>query len=636
MRLDLPTTVGPAAIDSRYPRPDLVRQGWTDLRGRWAFAYDDERVGLQQRWQRSGEAFDRQIVVPFPPESPASGIGDHGEHPVLWYRRVVSLEEACFEVGSGDRLVLHLGAVDHRATVWVDGQQVGQHEGGHTPFSLDITDALPSDAGAFALVVRAEDEVGDPTQPSGKQTWLPEAAGLLHPRTSGIWQPVWLERRGPVAVERLTWTPDLPVARVRLTARLTAAPPRPVQLAVTLRLAGEVLAEQVVRVTGASVAVDVALPDAADCRRMQRLLWSPDRPTLLDAEVRLLDGEVLLDEVSSYVGYRSVEVDHSGFLLNGRPLAVKAVLEQGFWPESHLAAPTDDALRREVELIKELGFNAVRIHQKVEDPRFLHWCDRLGLMVWAELPSAYAFSPVTVRRLTDEWLEVLERDAGHPCIVTWVVLNESWGVSFLAQVEAQRQFAQALTSLTRAVDPSRPVISNDGWEHVDSDVLSIHDYAQDPAMLHERYADRESLDRTLEHGRPWRSRLLLPGQPTASRPVVLSEFGGISWAVRAEPGAWGYACAQDAEQYADRLASLFAAVTASRSLAGSCYTQLTDTATETNGLLDAARRPKLPMQELRAAIAGRAAVPSRGPVELVRPRERSRAGRHVEHAVSRA
>jgi beta-galactosidase/beta-glucuronidase len=600
-------------VDERYPRPDLVRDGWTDLCGPWAFAYDDEGLGLTQRWQRSAAAFDREIVVPFPPESELSGIGDPSEHPVVWYRRVVTVEEAGTADLGSDRLVLHFGAVDYRATVWVDGQQVGGHEGGHTPFSLDITDALSSPASSFAVVVRAEDQVGDATQPRGKQTWGREPAGLYHPRTTGIWQPVWCERRSATAVERLTWTPDVSAAKVRLTARLTAVPRRPVLLAVTLRLADDVLAEQTVRVTGSSVTVDIALPEAADSRQLPRLLWSPDRPTLLDAEVRLIDGDVLLDLVRSYVGYRSVDVDDGVFLLNNRPCVVRAVLEQGFWPESHLAAPAPDSLRREVELIRSLGFNAVRVHQKIEDPRFLYWCDRLGLLVWSELPSAFAFSPVAVQRLTSEWLEVLDRDAGHPCIVTWVVLNESWGVPHAAEIRAQRDFAQALAALTRAVDPSRPVISNDGWEHVDSDILSIHDYTPDPERLLERYDHRDSVDRVVADGRPWRSRIRLAGQPTDGRPVA------------AEPGAWGYTSAQDAEQYFDQLAAVFAAVTAARSLAGFCYTQLTDTATETNGLLDGGRRPKLPLQQLRALITGQGAVDAStsGLVELLRPRDGS-------------
>jgi beta-galactosidase/beta-glucuronidase len=258
---------------------------------------------------------------------------------VVWYRRTVTVEEAGTASLDDDRLVLHFGAVDYRATVWVDGHQVGAHEGGHTPFSLDITDALPSPATSFVVVVRAEDEVDDATQPRGKQTWRRPVAGLYHPRTTGIWQPVWLERRSATAVERLTWTPEVSAARVRLTAQLTAVPRRPVQLAVTLRLGDEVLAEQTVRCTGSSVTVDIALPDAADSRQLPRLLWSPDRPTLLDAEVRVLDGDVLLDHVRSYVGYRSATVDDGAFLLNGRTYVVRAVLEQGFWPESHLAAP---------------------------------------------------------------------------------------------------------------------------------------------------------------------------------------------------------------------------------------------------------------------------------------------------------
>ncbi len=592
-------------LDERYPRPLMVREGWTDLCGVWRFAVDDDDRGLRERWQLRTDPYDRAIVVPFPPESAMSGVHDPAPHPVVWYRREVSVHGL---TGGSDRLVLHLGAVDHRATVWVDGQCAGGHEGGHTPFSLDVTDLLTPGAPTFVVVVRAEDPVADPCQPRGKQTWLAEASGLHHPRTTGIWQPVWLERRPEVAVTHLTWTPDLPGARVGLAVELSRGPREPVRLTVVLRLGDEVLAEQSVRVVDAHLRFDVALPALADGRQHSRLLWSPEHPTLLDAEVRLHAGDAQVDRVTSYVGLRSTAAKDGVLLLNGRPYALRAVLAQGLWPASHLAAPSPQALRREVELVRELGFTGVRVHQKVEDPRFLHWCDRLGVVVWAEMPSAYAFAPRAVQRLTAEWLEVLRRDASHPSIVAWVPLNESWGVPQAEDVAAQRSYASALAALTRAVDPTRPVVSNDGWEHVDSDIVGIHDYSADPEDLARRYGSRQEVDRLLAEGRPWRRRVSLPGQSDRGQPVVLSEFGGTSWGPADSPEAWGYSTVQDGTQFLARLEALFSAVRSAGPLAGSCYTQLTDTATETNGLLDAERRPKLPMAVLRAAVTGTAAV----------------------------
>ena len=602
----------PAEVDERYPRPQLVRSGWIDLCGDWQYTADPEEEGLREGWHVDPEPYDRTIVVPFPPESAMSGIGDPSTPAVVWYRREVDITGVC---SASDRLVLRFGAVDYRATVWVDGARMAVHEGGHTPFSVDVTDVLAAGSTSMCVVVRVEDRPDDAAQPRGKQTWQSAAAGLYHPRTSGIWQPVWLERVPALAVERITWTPDVSGGRVQVTVELTQVPRRPVTLSVVLSLPGEVLAEQAIRVADPSISFDVAIPAATDGRQLSRLLWSPETPTLLDAAVRLLDGDDVLDEVGSYLGFRSVGVADGAFLLNDRPYPLRAVLAQGFWPQSHLAAPSAEALRHEAELIKELGFNGVRLHQKVEDPRFLQWCDRLGLLVWAEMPSAFSFTPKAVQRLTCEWLEVLRRDAAHPSIVTWVPFNESWGVPHVAAVPAQQQFVRALAALTRAVDPSRPVVSNDGWEHVDSDIVTIHDYAVDPRELGDRYGDAAEVVRLVEQGRPWLRRVCVPGHLDRAQPVVLSEFGGVISGVQ-EEGGWGYATVHGAEQYRERLTALFSSVRTAAPLAGYCYTQLTDTATEANGLLDAQRRPKLPMEQLRTLITGQsrpnAAMPVSG------------------------
>jgi hypothetical protein len=431
---------------------------------------------------------------------------------------------------------------------------------------------------------------------------------------------VWLERRAAVAVERLTWTPDVPGGRVRLAAQLSRRPPQHVTLEITLRLGEQVVAQQSVRLTEQSTVLDVGIPLAADSRQLERLLWSPERPTLLDAELRLLQDGRLRDRVTSYVGFRSVEVADGRFLLNGRVHPLRAVLEQGFWPQSHLAAPDAGALRREVELAKELGFNGVRLHQKVEDPRYLHWCDRLGLLVWVEMPSAYRFGVTGMARLTREWLEVLQRDASSPSVVTWVPFNESWGVPHIDQVDAHRRGAAALAELTRAVDPSRPVIANDGWENAHSDIVGVHDYTGDPLELQLRYGDAAALAGMLDGGRPWRRRLCLPEHQDRTSPVVLSEFGGVSCA----PGsaaAWGHVTVHGSGPLRTKLQELFGAVHASTALAGFCYTQLTDTACETNGLLDADRRPKLPVEQLRAIVTGQPLVElplARRPVAAVR------------------
>ena len=471
--------------DGSHPRPQLIRTDWAVLDGPWRFAHDDLGRGLRDRWYdlAGGAPFDREILVPFPPESSASGIHDTGFHPVVWYRRTVT--ERDLGTAPGRLSLLHFGAVDHEARVWFDGILVGEHIGGQTPFPVEVPHLLRGDADhEHVLVVRAEDDPHDTSQPRGKQDWELEPHGIWYHRTTGIWQTVWAEPVPPQHVVDLAWITDPAAATVRAELTLAARPVEPVSVTVELSIGDEVLAEVTTRVDAPRATLDIALPVLANGQDRARLLWSPEHPALVDARVVVREGTgragVVLDDVDSYLGLRTAGVGGGRFLLNGRPYYVRSVLGQGYWPDTHLAPPGADALRREVELIKELGFNAVRVHQKVEDPRFLFWADRLGLLVWGETAGAYEFSVRAVELLTREWLEIVRRDRSHPSIVTWVPMNESWGVQDIATEPAQQAYSTALTALTRALDPTRPVVSNDGWEHVDSDILGIHDYTTEP------------------------------------------------------------------------------------------------------------------------------------------------------------
>ncbi|MGH3355143.1 MAG: glycoside hydrolase family 2 protein [Nocardioidaceae bacterium] len=585
-----------------HPRPQLVRKDWTDLCGTWAFAHDDEDIGRDAGWHDSQQPFTRTIRVPYPPESGLSGVHDPAYHPVVWYRREIAVPHPT----DGERSLLHFGAVDYRATVWLDGVLVGGHEGGHTPFSCDIT-AVVGEGGTHVLVVRAEDQPTDATQPRGKQDWLPEPHAIWYRRTTGIWQPVWLEQVPSTYVGDLQWTADVSSGRVRMEVTLNHAPDRALSLGVRLRLHDEVLAEQWTRVDGQHAVTDIVIPAMGNRQDADRLLWSPENPVLIDAEVELTHEGRPVDQVASYLGLRSVGTGDGRFLLNDRPYFVRSVLDQGYWPESHLAAPDADTLRREVELVKEMGFNAVRLHQKVEDPRFLYWCDRLGLLVWGEMANAYEFTPTAVERLVREWLDVVRRDRSHPSVVTWVPLNESWGVQQISSEAAQRSYAAAVYHLTRAVDPTRPVVSNDGWEHEFSDIIGVHDYAPSGDLLTERYADADAVRRTVRDGRPAGRSVLLTGFEPGDRPVMLTEFGGVRYAV-GEPGdGWGYSEVSSGQEYTERLTELVEALLDSNALAGFCYTQLTDTEQEQNGLLTQARKPKIPVEHIRAVVEQAAA-----------------------------
>jgi beta-galactosidase/beta-glucuronidase len=584
--------------DHDYPRPMLVRPQWQDLTGPWGFATDAENRGQAASWYRDAAPFTRTIRVPYPPESELSGIGEPDCPDVVWYRRAVALERL---PGPGERMLLHFGAVDYRAQVWVNGVRVGEHEGGHTPFTLDVTDALV-DGADQVVVVRAEDERDEPSQPRGKQDWRDRPHGIWYHRTTGIWQPVWAEVVPDVHVRALHWEPDVPRAAVEFHVELSRVPRAPVDVQVVLTLGDEVLAEQTFRTTRRRDHRSISIPAARHEMELGRLLWSPERPTLLDARVRVLEGDDVVDDVASYVGLRSVGIKDGRFLLNGQPRYLRLVLAQNYWPESHLAAPSADALRREVELAKELGFDGVRIHQKIEDPRFLAWCDRLGLVVWGEMPSAYEYSSRMLERLTREWLEAVDRDRSHPSVVTWVPFNESWGVWHGLSVEQQRSATRALYHLTRAADPSRPVISNDGWEHTESDIWGLHDYAPTGDSFRERYADRDGIARILGDRPPARRTALLGDPVHRGQPVMLTEIGGTSLRPRADEDWHGYATVGSADALVERVGDIVGAVLDSPEVAGFCWTQLTDTLQETNGLLTADRQPKIDVDALRRIL----------------------------------
>ncbi len=583
--------------DGSYPRPQLMRAGWADLSGEWDFAVSDAV-------RPEDVTFDRVIRVPFPPESPASGIGETGFLNSVWYRRRFGAAElaASGRDEAHPRIALRFGAVDWIAEVWLDGRYLGRHEGGQTPFSFDLPMAAQAE---HEVVVRAIDDPHDVSVLRGKQDWRKDPHSIWYHRTTGIWQTVWLEALPSVSIERVDFTSDLSRAAVTAHVEIDAAVSADMWVSVVIRHDGEVLAEARVRALDRSVEVPLVLAVQRNGQRYEELLWRPDSPVLLGAEIALVDGRGnVVDAVGSYLGMRSVRAEASRFLLNDRPVPVRAVLAQNYWPESHLAAPSTSALRREVELILELGFNAARVHQKAEDPRFLFWADRLGLMVWAETASAYAFDPRSIAHLTREWTDLVVRDRSHPCIVAWVPLNESWGIQHLAHDDRQRAFSVAMAQLTRALDDSRPVISNDGWEHTDSDIWTIHDYDGDPESLARRYGDSGAVRAQFSEFGPAGRRLTV-GDTDRGQPIVLSEFGGVSLHADSATGGWGYSDASDPADFEARVVALIEAAERAP-LAGFCYTQLTDTGQETNGLLDAQRRPKVNPARIRAAVRGEA------------------------------
>jgi len=581
-------------IHSDHPNPLLERTHWRDLSGRWRFAYDDEG-----KWRHPDDVdFDREILVPYPPESKRSGIHDEGYHPHVWYATTIELEPDDLK----DRLLLHFGAVDYAATVWANGHVVVRHEGGHTSFYADVTRAART-AGRLEIAVRADDDPLDLAKPRGKQDWLPEPHSIWYPRTTGIWQTVWLERVPETRIEKLQWTGHMERWEIALEAQITGQTDRPLSLHVQILHEDDVIADDRYSVTRGEVSRRIALADPGIDDFRNELLWSPNHPTLLRTVVRLLAGDTVIDEVLSYTAIRSVDVQGGRFMLNGRPYYLKMVLDQGYWPDSLMTA-TDEELRRDVELTRQLGFNAARKHQKIESKRWLYWCDVLGLLVWEEMPSPYRFTNKAVERLTREWTDVIERDRSHPCIVAWVPLNESWGVPDLPTNAAHRDYVRTVYYLTKTLDATRPVIGNDGWEHVATDMVTIHDYANDPNDLIRRYGTLEAAKTAIEQQRPGDRVIAIPGFQPTEHPIVLSEFGGIAYMPGRQSG-WGYSEVKSEEQFLKAYTNLLAAVHDCEGLSGFCYTQLTDTFQEKNGLLFEDRTPKANVLALARATQGK-------------------------------
>lgn len=571
-----------------HPRPQMVRDAWTLLDGNWEFG-----VGS------SADVIDRSIRVPFAPETPASGLQLAGYLDDVYYRRRFRTPTA----PADHRTLLHFEAADFTTRVWVNGQLVGTHEGGYTRFSFDITDFLV-EGDEQTLEVHCNDDPHDLSKPRGKQDWLPEAHSIWYPRTTGLWQSVWLECVPVTYLTRLRWTPCMEDWSISLDARINRAAAG-CRLRVKLNCKGKPLVDDTYSFTGDRVSRSIRLPDGGIDSVRDELFWSPQRPTLIDATLTLLDAnEQEIDRVESYAAMRSVGTQGDRFMLNGRPIELRLLLDQGYWPETGLTPPDDAAIVRDIELVKSMGFNGVRKHQKIETERFLYFADRMGLLVWEEMPSPYAFDADSVRRTLLQWTAAIERDMSHPCIIAWVPINESWGAPDLPARHDQRAFVESLYFLTKSLDPTRPVISNDGWEMTRTDLINIHDYDHDAAQIAKRYdAAARPIPKILKSERPGHRVLLLDDSVYTGQPVLFTEFGGIALSDDSN-ATWGYSRATSSTDLAQRYAKLLSAVRGVKMFGGFCYTQFTDTYQEANGLVTMDRRPKFDVNLIAIATRG--------------------------------
>lgn len=568
-----------------YPRPDFQREKWLALNGEWDFSFDEP-------------IFDQKILVPFACETKLSGIHDTSFHNAVWYRRSFSLPEPMHD----RQILLHFGAVDYTCRLWVNDQFIREHTGGQCGFSADITDALNA-SGENVIVLEARDDPADLEMPRGKQYWKPESESIFYTRTTGIWQSVWLEAVSPMHLCSCRITLLFDERSVRFSYALSAAPQH-VTLTAEITFRGKTAGAVSVTPTSARGAFDWQIDQSAlsAWNYQEDLVWTPEQPNLFDVTFRILEHGCEVDAVQSYFGMRKVSIQNGQFLLNNRPYYQKLVLDQGYWPESLLTAPSDEAFIRDIELTKAMGFNGVRKHQKVEDPRYLYHADRMGLLVWGEIGAAYLYSEQYADRIYREWLDVLRRDYNHPCIVVWTPLNESWGVQEIETDPRQQAHSEAMVAITKSMDTTRLVVDNDGWEHTNGDLLTIHDYSPSGEMLR---AHLGSMDAILAL-RPAQRALFVGRHAYAGQPILLSEFGGVKFVPGTEAQhSWGYCEADSCAAFAGKLRELFDAVRACPLVDGYCYTQLTDVETEQNGLLTYDRTPKLPLETICAILNGR-------------------------------
>lgn len=572
-----------------YPRPQFARSQWLDLNGEWDFCFDDKKAGDAERWM---EHFPDglQINVPFTYETRASGIGDETFHPQIWYRRKLILSPEA----EGKHTILHFEGVDYKAVCWVNGRFAGEHEGAYARFSFDITGLLIQN-GENEIVLKAEDS-DSCLQPRGKQRWAGRNHDSFYVQTTGIWKSVWLEHVHETRLDRVKMTPDIDRQMIRFDFRFYGTSSKQeFRLETEITFKGKRVNKLSLSVDQTWLTAEAGMMSGINGPWLQNL-WSPDHPNLFDVEFVLYDGEQEIDRVGSYFGMRKISIRDGQILLNNIPLYQRLVLDQGYWPESHLTPPSEEALIEDIEAIAEMGYNGVRKHMKIEDDRFLYWCDVKGMLVWSEMAAAFEFSDEAVERFTKEWMEVVQQQYNHPCIITWVPFNESWGIQNILYDGRQQKFTEGIYNLTKSIDPYRPIITNDGWEHTISDILTLHDYVERGEDLYETYKEKNTITGSSGTYNEWKFAFA-QGYRYQGQPIMISEFGGIAF--RSGRG-WGYGKPVDSEEaFLERFGSLTGAIKAIPFISGYCYTQLTDVQHEVNGLLTEDRKPKAALEKVR-------------------------------------
>lgn len=589
-------------IKDYYPRPQLEREQWQNLNGKWLFAFDDHNIGIKDRWYEDASKYDQTIQVPFVYQCRLSGIEDRSVHNIVWYYREFEVD-----VAKEKSVILHFGAVDYEVDVFVNGQHICHHVGGNTPFEADITYFL-NESGSQTISVRAFDCHTDESIPRGKQSWEPEPRSIWYTNSTGIWQTVWIETVEKHHIESLRFTPQFDEGKVLIEAVISEWKEN-MYLSYDIRFQKESVAAGRLAVVDSKLVFSVDLFQEHIFRgnfHHDGWCWTPENPNLFDVKFVLEEETRVLDQVNSYFGMRKIHMQNGMVYLNNKPYYQKLVLDQGYWPDGLLTAPSEDDFIKDIKLAKDMGFNGCRKHQKMEDPRFLYWADKLGFLVWGECASTAVYNNDAAERLMREWSEIICRDYNHPCIVIWVPMNESWGAPNLAFDRQQQHFSQTLYHYIHALDTTRLVISNDGWSATETDIVAVHNYThgeKDEKIQYEYFKDSLSSREKLLEKNATLWPVFAEGFQYENQPIILTEFGGIGFDV-SENSGWGYTSARTEKEFTDEYRRVVNAVLSSKGLWGFCYTQITDVEQEINGLLTYDRKPKCDVEIIRKINEG--------------------------------
>ena len=576
-----------------HPKPQFERKNWQNLNGEWNFAFDDQNQGEKNKWYQNRKLEDK-IIVPFTFETEASTIADRSEHNYIWYQRNFEVE-----ADSDQKVILNFGAVDYLTKVWINGSFAGSHTGGYDSFAFDISDFVNFEE-ENNIVVKVEDSRSK-TQPRGKQTYKKDNFLCWYTRTTGIWQTVWLEFMDQkLQFEKIKITPDIDQKEVELEYSFKADDftADEYKILTKIMFAGELINKFDIKINKKTHRHKINLED----KNNQIKLWSPEQPHLYDLEMQVYKNNEVVDQVNSYFGMRKISIDQDRIFLNNQPLYQKLILDQGYWPESLVTPPSDQALKKDIKLIKEMGFNGARKHQKIEDDRFYYWADKLGLLVWAEIGSTYEYNDQAVEEFSLQWLKIVKELYNHPSIITWVPFNESWGIEDVRQDKKQQNFTESIYYLTKSIDSQRPIIANDGWEHTISDIITFHDYVESTDKLRETYLD--GIENLLQNKKVFNDQEYIDGgkflmannYQYQGQPIIFSEFGGIAFQNKE---GWGYGeQVESKEELSQRMNQLLEIIRDADCFEGYCYTQLTDVEQEKNGLLDENRDFKLDLEKI--------------------------------------